>query len=179
MKLFFNYKLRFEICQEKTFLNIETFSGIKIVVLIEGRRKEEKMKKIIALVFCCVLLAGVSTVNVSANDDYGISLCYNNVMFTNSIFDISETGTANISINYFGYPGITTGATITTKLQKQNGTSWDDVEEWREEAIGDMFSEEYSIRLTERGTYRVQIEYVIYGSGGSGDVIDEEFLRTY
>ena len=136
------------------------------------------MKKIIILICCFMMVLSISTVGVSASN-YDISLCSNNVGNTDSVFYIDDNGEAAVSVGYFGYPGITTGATITTKLQKQNGSSWDDVIEWTDGATGFMFSNEHILQLYERGTYRVQIEYVVSGSGGADDVITEEYFQTY
>lgn len=138
------------------------------------------MKKIILLLLCCVLTFGITSVVVSANDDYGISLCNNNVMLTDSGFAVNpNTGYGEIFIGYFGYTGITTGGKITTVLQIQDGDDWIDVNTWEENATGDYYENVYCIQLAERGNYRVQIEYRISGTAGPDDVIQEEYHRTF
>jgi hypothetical protein len=50
----------------------------------------------------------------------GISLFNNNTASTSTNFSITDTGEARVRVNYEGYPGVTTGATITVKIEKRN-----------------------------------------------------------
>ena len=137
------------------------------------------MKKTILLLLCCTLLFSATAFVASAEDNYGIAVCNNNVMITDSNFAISNSGYTEILASYYGYPGITTGGVVTTKLQKKNGDTWTDVDEWVEEVTGDTFYQVYTLQLSTRGNYKVTIEYRVSGIGGPDDIIEEELLRTY
>lgn len=131
------------------------------------------MKKLLAFTLCVAVLICSLTVPVFA-DDYGVAPCYNNTSTTTSSFSITDDGLAVIRVSYIGYTGITTGATITVKLQKRTlWLFWNDVDEWVDtsSAYRDTFEHTKSVGS---GTYRVQIEYRINGTGGATDVVTEE-----
>ena len=137
------------------------------------------MKKLIAIILCSVLLIGASNTVVYASDtDAGIMPCFNNVGLIDSSFAIID-GEAIVLVSYMGYPGITTGARITTELQKRSFLLfWSDVAKWvdvsREEDA--MFEHSYPV---SSGTYRVKIKYEISGSGGETDVVEDELKDSY
>ncbi len=131
------------------------------------------MKKILALTLCLATLLCAVTVSASA-EDYGIAPCFNNVATTNSNFVITDDGLAVIAVSYIGYSGITTGATITVKLQKRTlWLFWNDVDEWTDTSSSYRGTFEHT-KSVGKGTYRVQIEYRINGTGGAADVLTEE-----
>ena len=130
-----------------------------------------KTKRIITFMLCLVLLLTCFANAVSASAD-SITPRYNNAVNTNSNFVISND-TASVMVSYDGYSGITTGARITTVLQKRNLlVFWKDVTEWVDTSskVSDSFEHTYSVGS---GTYRVQITYEISGTGGATDVIEE------
>lgn len=145
------------------------------------------MKKIICLLLSCVFLFGAfSTVSYAETGSaYEVMPRLNNTAITNTGFVIDDNGTATIKVSYIGYEGITTGATIKVKLQKKFlFFFWQDVDlgsngnMLQYEVVGDNYFNAYTLSLS-KGTYRIQVEYEIRGSGGSADVLTEEIERTY
>ena len=125
-----------------------------------------------ALVCGIIILSCLSTTVMAA--ETGIMPYYNNVSKTNSDFSITD-GIAKVKLTYTGYSGTTTGAKVTTVLQKRTlWLFWSDVTEWVDTSSSpfDSFTHTYSVSSGK--TYRVQITYEISGSGGATDVITEE-----
>ena len=143
------------------------------------------MKKISICLLCMLMLFGYVTVPVAAAND-GIMPCYNNVIQTNTSFDISESGVATVTVSYNGITGVTTGATITTKIQKRTlGMIWTKVDIGEPnieivitstKVIGDYH---YDIQLNSTGNYRAVITYTVSGSGGADDVIEDICTAEY
>jgi len=136
------------------------------------------MRKIATALLCLVLVFGCfSTVAFAATDD-GVMPRLNNVGLVSSNFNIVD-GQANIVASYMGYPGITTGAKITIKLQQRSFFFWwNDVTEWvdvsdQEEAV---FDHTYPV---SSGTYRVIITYEISGTAGATDVLEDVIEDSY
>lgn len=135
-----------------------------------------KTKRIITFMLCLVLLLTCFANAVSASAD-SITPRYSNTAIVDSDFVISND-TAIVMVSYNGYSGITTGARITTVLQKRNLlVFWKDVTEWVDTSskVSDSFEHTYSVGS---GTYRVQITYEISGTGGATDVVEEEFKAS-
>ena len=86
------------------------------------------MKKISICLLCMLMLFSYVTVPAAAANE-GIMPCYNNVIETRTDFTISDSGVARVTVSYEGIPGVTTGATITTKVQKK--IAWLDLDENR------------------------------------------------
>lgn len=142
------------------------------------------MKKILSLIASLVLILGCFASVASAADN-GITPYLNNVSRTYSDFYIDDNGKATVTVSYTGYAGVTTGATITTKLQKRFLLFfWNDVDigtannEWVDETTATNYSNSHSINVSS-GTYRVQIEYVIRGTGGTNDTVNTEIEAEY
>lgn len=140
------------------------------------------MKRIICLLVCCLLFAAIVPVTAFANDTE-ITPYWNNALRVNYGFNIDSNGNATVTVSYVGYSGMT-GATITSKIQKQqtNGT-WVDVDidtennEWVDTSSNIMFSTTHSVTVP-RGTYRALIDYEIRGSNPT-DTISDIIERTY
>jgi hypothetical protein len=110
----------------------------------------------------------------------GISLFNNNTASTSTNFSITDTGEARVRVNYEGYPGVTTGATITVKIEKRNLlVFWkevvNDVYYFREESHAETFV----YQLEKTGTYRCTVDYLISGTGGADDEITFQDTKTY
>lgn len=137
------------------------------------------MKKILAIILCFILLIGsFETLAFASDENAGIMPCFNNVGLIDSSFTIID-GEAIVLVSYMGYPGITTEAKITTKLQKNSFVFlWNDVTEWVDVSYEEdaMFEHSY---LVSSGTYRVKIKYEISGSGGATDVVEDELKDSY
>ena len=90
-------------------------------------------------------------------------------------FTISSSGVANVNVRFVGYEGITTGAQITTKIQKRFLlVFWNDVDGayWVDNTGSSYFSASHSISV-KSGYYRAQVEYVVYVTGGDNNIISE------
>ena len=129
------------------------------------------MKKITSIMLV-VLFCFFMVVPISALEN-GATPRYNNVQLTDASFYISSEGKAEIVIDYNGYEGVTTGATITSKIQKKTLWWWNDVDDasWTDEVTGHYNTVVHYFNLSKSGTYRLVYEYQIRGSGGAADVI--------
>lgn len=111
---------------------------------------------------------------------------YNNVITANSTATISSSGVMTVENIYTGFQSVTTKAVITTYIEKKVlGLFWSRVDigqtddEWVDTIYSYEYSGSHSVQLEKTGTYRVTVEFVIYGSGGSADTITKEIERTY
>ena len=134
------------------------------------------MKKGISFVLIVVVLLSFS-INILA--DSQIAPCYDNVAMTDTIFNISSSGNAKVTVSFEGSPEIISGATIKTKIQKRFlFFFWQDVTEWVDEVAGSYYTNSHSITV-DSGTYKAIVEYTIRGTGGDPDVITDEIERTH
>ncbi|MBQ2810005.1 MAG: hypothetical protein IJF11_03840 [Clostridia bacterium] len=136
------------------------------------------MKKLL-----CVLLVAIFSFSLAIQVLAADSLImprYNNVDYVNTEFNISDSGKAIVRVQYMGIEGETTGATITTKIEKKFLWWWNDVDDasWTDQATGYNFSTTHSVDLSSGGTYRCTYEYSIYGTGAT-DEISGEIEREY
>lgn len=129
------------------------------------------MKKITSIMLV-VLFCFFMVVPISALEN-GATPRYNNTAKTSYDFYISSAGEAEIFLGYSGYEGVTTGATITSKIQKKTLWWWNDVDgaSWTDEATGHYYNVVHYFNLSKSGTYRLVYEYQIRGTGGAADVI--------
>jgi hypothetical protein len=82
---------------------------------------------------------------------------------------------AEVTAKYYGYSGITTGATIEITLQKRFLLFWwTDVEggHWTDTFTTSSGTSNHSLAVPS-GTYRAVITYKVYGSGGGYDEISK------
>ena len=136
------------------------------------------MKKKFCLIFALVFtLSTLFSPMVSASDrtlfDYNTSSVYTN-------FSISDTGEAHVIVDYTGFPGVTTGATVRIKIEKRNLlVFWTevivDIHYFREASHAETFV----YQLEKSGTYRCTVEYLISGTGGADDEIVFQDTATY
>ena len=110
----------------------------------------------------------------------GIIPYYNNTFTTETGFVITESGEANVSVYYDGRSGVTTGATITVKIEKRNLLVF-----WNE-VVNDVYyfreashAETFVYQLEKKGTYRCTVDYLISGTGGADDEITFQDTKTY
>lgn len=123
---------------------------------------------VICFLFSTIVLAGDA------------SLLNNNTLFTSTNFVISDTGMATVVVNYDGYSGITSGATITIKIEKRNFLLfWSDVIDETITVEGVNYSNEINYQLEDKGTYRCTVVYTISGTGGADDVLTFEDTDKY
>ena len=136
------------------------------------------MKKLLLYLTCFILILGCLNTTVFAAG--GMSTYANNLASTKTQFSINSNGVATVRVGYSGYEGITTNAVIKTKIQKSFlFFFWQDVEgaSWTDNATGSSYLNTHSITVSS-GTYKVVVEYKVYGSGGSADTITDELEAT-
>ena len=131
------------------------------------------MKKKFCLLFVLVFVfVSVSQFSVLASDIMPLN---NNTLATKTRFAISDTGDASVTVNYEGYPNVTTGAVISIKIEKRNFLFfWTDIVEETITVNNYYYANELYYQLEDTGTYRCTVEYVISGTGGADDVITYE-----
>lgn len=135
------------------------------------------MKKSICLLLAFLFIACIFTVPVNASD---ISLYNNNTLIVDTIFAIKETGEAVVLVNYEGYKNITTGATITIKIEKKTLLFfWSDVIDETITVVGESYFNEFHYQLEDKGTYRCSVVYTVSGTGGADDVLTFEDTKKY
>lgn len=135
------------------------------------------MKKLcLILIFIFIFTGGFTQTAFASN----ITPYYNNTISTDTTFNISENGKANVSVYYDGYPGTTTGATICIKIEKRNLLVF-----WNE-VVNDVYyfreashAETFVYQLEKTGTYRCTVDYLISGTGGADDEITFQDTATY
>lgn len=136
------------------------------------------MKKKFCLLFVLLFVfANVAQISVLASDIMPLN---NNTGLIKTRFVITDTGDAIVSVKYEGYPNITTGATITIKIEKRSFLLfWSAVVEEIITVSDTFYFNELHYQLEDTGTYRCTVEYVISGSGGADDVITYEEEQKY
>ena len=136
------------------------------------------MKKKFCLLFILVFVfVSIVQFSVLASDIMPLN---NNTLATKTRFSISNTGEAVVSLNFEGYSNVTTGATISIKIEKRNFLLfWTDIVEETITVNNYYYANELYYQLEDTGTYRCTVEYVISGSGGADDVITFEDTQTY
>ena len=101
-------------------------------------------------------------------------LRYNYVSTVQSVPSVDSSGYLYIAISYTGYNGITTGAKITTYVQKRIlGIFWSRVNngqpnnEWVDNVSGWSYHGHHELQLPSTGKYRITSEFTIYAATGS------------
>ena len=148
--------------------------------------KKYTLKKLICLIMANVFLLLIAIVPANAAMQDEIAPCYNNVITANSTATISSSGVITVTNTYTGSQSVTTKAVITTYIEKRTlGIFWSRVDigqtddEWVDTIYNYKYSGSHSAQLPSTGTYRVTVEYVIYGSGGAADTITKEIEKIY
>ena len=148
----------------------------KLLFIVKGKNRKGGvgMKKTLAITFV-IIFCFLMMVPVTATET-GVTPRYNNTISNYTNFYITSGGEAQVTLSYEGYEGITTGATITSKIQKKTLWWWNDVDgaSWTDEVIGDSILVEHFFNLSKSATYRLVYEYQIRGTGGTTDVISGE-----
>ena len=136
------------------------------------------MKKKFCLIFAFMFLfLNVVQFPTAASDIMPRS---NNTLSTNTSFIITSGGNAIINLNYEGYPNVTTGATISIKIEKRVLLAfWTEVVSKTFTVTEYRYSTEFICLLDKTGTYRCTVEYTISGTGGTDDEITFQDTKTY
>ena len=148
--------------------------------------KKYTLKKLVSLILANVLLLLIVFVPAKAAVQDEIAPCYNNVVSVSSVASVSSSGVLKVTNSYNGDSSVTSKAVITTYIEKKTlGIFWSRVDigqtddEWVDTIYNYKYSGSHSIQLPSTGTYRVTVEYVIYGSGGAADTITKEIEKNY
>lgn len=148
--------------------------------------KKHTLKKSVSLVLANILFLLIAFVPAKAAVQNEVAPCYNNVSTATGSVSISSSGVITVKNSYIGYQSVTTKAVITTYIEKKVlGLFWSRVDigqtddEWVDTIYDYKYSGSHSVQLEKTGTYRVTVEFVIYGSGGSAETITKEIERTY
>ena len=136
------------------------------------------MKRKFTLILTIVLIATfICQFTILASN---ISLYNNNTSNTATGFSISETGLATVHVDFTGYSGVTTGATINITIEKRSFLFfWNDVVTETITVDTYRYDNEFYYQLEDKGTYRCTVEYIVSGSGGADDVLTFEDTATY
>lgn len=144
---------------------------------------KKSIKKLTALLLTLCLLTVPAAVTASASD---ITPYYNNVTSTKTNMTINSSGQMTINYQYVGTSGKTTKAVITTYIEKKVlGLFWQRVNngqpdnQWVDTINDYKYTGYRKVQLNSSGTYRVKVEYKIYGSGGAADVVNYEGEDSY
>ena len=139
------------------------------------------MKKLLSSILVLAVICSASVITVSAaSGSSDITPYYNNIFQYNSNFIIDDNGDAEICVSYKSDPGVVTNATIEIRLLKKTLLFfWSEVETWTDTSTSSIYSNIHTTSLSKTGTYKVEITYTIYGTGGEADVITEEIKQTY
>ena len=136
------------------------------------------MKPIICLILCLGIFMG-NPVNTSAYNTVSPRLDNCNSIKTD--ISINTSGVAQIMLRYYGNEENTAGGKITTQLQKRFLlVFWTDVDGgyWVDESSESSYTAVHTLAV-ETGTYRVKVEYLLYGTDGSVETVNDEVQYTY
>ncbi|MBQ8496050.1 MAG: hypothetical protein IJ489_01150 [Clostridia bacterium] len=135
------------------------------------------MKKIVAFLMAVVMFCLAFSLVIQAES---ASLYNNHTMRTSTAFTISDTGLAHVYTCYDAYEDVMTEAVITLTIKKRTLLLfWDEITTFSISSTESHFAHLFERRLSETGTYKCEVEYVIYGTAGEADVIPFEELVTY
>ncbi len=140
-----------------------------------------RIKKFLSGVLATILCLSAVCIPAFADTAEGIVPYSNNVSGTATVFVISSTGLATVKAEYTGIRGVTSGAVITSQIQKKSGTTWTNVPGgyWSDTISGYRGSTSHSLQLSSHGTYRAVVVYKVSGSGGATDVIEQKPEYTW
>lgn len=133
------------------------------------------MKKTIAFILCVLTLMSVLQLPLFAKSAEGVVPFSDSTVDATAILYIDANGKASATVKYTGYSSVTTGGTITTKLQKRFlGVFWKTVDDqvWVDSSSSYHYSVTHTYQLSDTGTYRIVANFQIAGVGGTVDEIE-------
>ena len=140
-------------------------------------------KRILSVAVMFVIL--ISSFSIIANAEE-ITPRFNNVASITSIASISDSGKLTVSNSFSASASVFTKAVITTYVEKRTlGIFWTRVDigqtndEWVDTIYTNIYTGNHIHQLEKKGTYRITVEYVVYGTGGAADVVTREIEKTY
>lgn len=133
------------------------------------------MKRVLAFLMAIFILTVAFSLIVQAATPR-----LSHIMSTSSSFTISDTGLAEVYTRYHAYEDVMTEAVITLTIKKRTLLLfWSEVTTFSISSTEPYYSHTFSRQLDEKGTYKCEVEYVVYGTAGEADVIPFEETVTY
>jgi hypothetical protein len=135
------------------------------------------MKKFVAFLMAIIIFCSVFSVILQAES---ASLYNNHTMVTMTNFSIDDDGLATVHTSYEAYKDVMTEAVITLTIKKRTLLLfWSEVTTFTISSTETRYTHIFERRLDEKGTYKCEVEYVVYGTAGEADVIPFEDIVTY
>lgn len=147
----------------------------------------KQIKKIVsAILILCLSVTGMCAITASASTPEIIAPRYNNTSHTSCAMKINESGLMTIDYSIDGKPGLMTKAVITTNIEKRTlGLFWSKVDigtrnnEWTDTTSSCLYTKKRTYQLSSSGTYRINVEIKVYGSGGTADTVNYQLKDSY
>ena len=143
----------------------------------------KRRKSILCLLIAVLMMASASTAAMAASP---YETRYNNTVMASSVASISESGLLTVDNQFQGIRGKTTKGEITTYVEKKTlGLFWTRVDigqpnnQWVDVVYDYLYDGTHTFQLSNHGTYRITVVYVISGSGGAADTITQTRTKTY
>lgn len=133
------------------------------------------MKRVFVLLMAIIVLLSALSLSVQA-----VTPRNNHTIRTGTMFSISETGEARVYMSYEAYEDVMTEAVMTLTIKKRTLLFfWTEVTTFTTSSTSYASYHTFTRQLDERGTYKCEVEYVVYGTAGDPDVIPFEDTVTY
>lgn len=111
---------------------------------------------------------------------------FNNTVTASNMASVSSSGKLTITNSFAGGKTVFSKAIITTYVEKKVlGLFWSRVDigqnnnKWIDVIYENVYTGFHYFQLSDKGTYRVTTEFVVYGSGGPADTITRTATTQY
>ena len=143
----------------------------------------KRKTSIFCLLIAVLMMVSASTAAMAASL---YETRYNNTVMASSVASISDSGLLTVDNQFQGIRGKTTKGEITTYVEKRTlGFFWTRVDigqpnnQWVDVVYDYLYDGSHTFQLSNQGTYRITVVYVISGSGGDADTIRQTMTKTY
>lgn len=143
----------------------------------------KRKTSIFCLLIAVLMMVSASTSAMAASP---YETRYNNTVMASSVASISDSGLLTVDNQFQGIRGKTTKGEITTYVEKRTlGFFWTRVDigqpnnQWVDVVYDYLYDGTHTFQLSNQGTYRITVVYVISGSGGDADTIRQTMTKTY
>lgn len=145
--------------------------------------RKNVIKKVVCIAVAFVM--AISTFSAFAAAQM-VEPYFNNTMDASNTVSISSSGKLTIKNNFLAYDNYFSKAIITTYVEKRVlGLFWSRVDigqnnnKWIDVIYECLYTGFHYFQLSDKGTYRVTTEFVVYGSGGPADTITRTATTQY
>ena len=111
---------------------------------------------------------------------------FNNTVTASNRASVSSSGELTITNSFTAGKNVFSKAIVTTYVEKKVlGLFWSRVDigqtdnKWIDVRYDNVYDGTHSVQLSDKGTYRVTTEFVVYGSGGPADTVTETATTEY